>query len=322
MNAKHSVAEPWCTTRPLTDHDLAVTTQVRSLAKPNKGRMRDVEARPAFDALISHTVKPEAVTWRQGHVGGVSGWWCEPAGAPADVAILHLHGGWFNWGSAEAFRHLVGHVARGAGANAFVPDYRLAPEHPFPAGLDDALACLDGLLELDLRAVAVTGDSAGGNLALGVLLKCSARTREQRERLAGAVLLSPVTDLTLSGESWTSRADADPFFVREQAETLVKAYLAGSDPADPLASPLLGALSSLPPVRVHVGDDEVLRDDSLSFVRRAVDAGVDARVDLWTGMPHGFIGNVGTLEAADAALKLLSAFLSQRLSTALNSGGA
>jgi monoterpene epsilon-lactone hydrolase len=321
MNTDQSVAQPWCATHPLTDRDHAVMAKVRSMAGPNKGKMRDVTARPAFDALISHTAKPAGVNWRQDHVGGVPGWWCKPAGAPADVAILHLHGGWFNWGSAEAFRHLVGHLALGAGANAFVPDYRLAPEHPFPAGLDDAVACLNGLLRLGLRAVAVTGDSAGGNLALEVLLKSSAGMAEQKQRLAGAVLLSPVTDLTLSGESWKSRAEADPFFVREQAEGLVNAYLAGADPAEPLASPLFAALSGLPPIRVHVGEDEVLRDDSLGFVGRAVDAGVDARVDLWTGMPHGFVGSVGTLEAADAALELLSAFLSQRLSTALANGG-
>jgi monoterpene epsilon-lactone hydrolase len=314
-SAHASLAEPWSAAHPLTAHDHAVMTQVRAMAEPNKGRMRGVAARPTFDSLIQHTAAPEGVTWRAGHVRRVSGWWCEPAGAPADVAILHLHGGWFNWGSAEAFRHLVGHIARSSGARAFAPDYRLAPEHPFPAGGDDALSCFDGLLELDLRAVAVTGDSAGGNLALEILGTASARVAAEAGRLVGAVLLSPVTDLTLSGASWASRAEADPFFVRDQAEGLVGAYLAGHDPADPLASPLFGALAGLPPVRVHVGDDEVLRDDSLNYVQRAVGAGVDAQVDVWAGMPHGFLGSVGQLEAADAALKLLGAFLSQRLST-------
>jgi acetyl esterase/lipase len=319
MNADHSahpfLAEPWCTAHLLTAHDRAVMTQVRAMVKPNKGRMRNVAVRPAFDALIQHTAKPEGVNWRVDRVGGISGWWCEPVGASADVAILHLHGGWFSWGSAEAFRHLVGHIARSAGTKAFVPDYRLAPEHPFPAGGEDALACFDGLLELGHRAVAVTGDSAGGNLALEVLATASARIAAQARRLVGAVLLSPVTDLSLSGESWTSRAEADPFFVRDQAEGLVDAYLARHDPEDPLASPLFGALAGLPPIRVHVGDDEVLRDDSLNYVQRAVAAGVDAQVDLWTGMPHGFLGSVGQLEAADAALELLGAFLAQRLST-------
>lgn len=127
-------------------------------------------------------------------------------------------------------------IAQSAGAKAFVPEYRLAPEHPYPAGRDDAVACFDGLLENGYRTDAVTGDSAGGNLALHVLMAASARVAAGTGRLAGAVLLSPVTDLTLSGTSWLSRSEADPFFVRDQAAGLVDAYLAGHDPADPLAS--------------------------------------------------------------------------------------
>jgi epsilon-lactone hydrolase len=167
---------------------------------------------------------------------------------------------------------------------------------------------VDGLLELGLRAVAVTGDSAGGNLALTLLPTHGAR-------LSAAVVFSPVTDLTLSGESWTSRAEADPFFLREQVETLVGAYLAGRAPTDPLASPLFGSFVGLPPLRVHVGNDEVLRDDSLRYVERAVAAGTDAAVDVWEGMVHGFLGHVGHLEAADAALRSAGAFLATQLST-------
>jgi monoterpene epsilon-lactone hydrolase len=294
--------------RPLTAHDQAVMTQMRAAAAPNKGKLRGVAARPAFDSIIGRTATPEDVSYREDRIGGVSGWWCEPSAAPADTAILHLHGGWFNWGSAEAFRHLVGHIARSAGAKAFVPDYRLAPEHSFPAGANDARSCIEGLLELDLRAVAVTGDSAGGNLALTLLPTHGAH-------LVAAVVFSPVTDLTLSGESWASRAEADPFFLREQAEALVGAYLAGRDPTDSLASPLLGDFVGLPPLRVHVGNDEVLRDDSLRYVERAVAAGADAAVDVWEGMVHGFFGHVGHLDAADAALQSAGAFLAAQLAT-------
>ena len=281
-------------------------TQMRAMVGPNKGKLRGVAARSAFETIIGGTAAPDGVTYREDRIGGVSGWWCEPAAAPADTAILHLHGGWFNWGSAQAFRHLVGHIARNARARAFVPDYRLAPEHPFPAGGNDVRACLKGLLSLGLRAVAVTGDSAGGNLALTLLPAHDAR-------LVAAVVFSPVTDLTLSGESWTSRAEADPFFVRDQAEQLIMTYLGGHDPADSAASPLFGSLSGLPPVRVHVGNDEMLRDDSLRYVERAVAAGVDATVDVWEGMVHGFIGNAGRLEAAKEALRDAGSFLAERL---------
>jgi acetyl esterase/lipase len=128
-----------------------------------------------------------------------------------------------------------------------------------------------------------------------------------------SIVFSRVTDLTMAGESWTSRAEAGPFFVRDQAEALIGAYLAGHDPADPLASPLFGKLAGLPPVRVHVGNDEVLRDDSLRYVERAVAAGVNAAVVVWEGMVHGFSGNVGRLEAADVALLSVGAFLAERL---------
>ena len=113
-----------------------------------------------------------------------------------------------------------------------------------------------------------------------------------------AFALSPITDLALAGASWETRAAADPYFLRAQAAELVGSYLAGHDPNDPLASPLYGDLTGLPPIRIHVGDDEVLLDDSLRYVERAVAAGVDARVDVWEGMAHGFLSGIGTLAAS------------------------
>ena len=132
----------------------------------------------------------------------------------------------------------------------------------------------------------------------------------------GTVALSPVTDLTMKGSSWETRANADPFFVRDQVEELVRAYLNGRDPADPKASPLYGDFANVPAVRVHVGDDEVLLDDSLRYVERAVAAGVDAKVDVWEGMPHGFVGSVGRLDAASGALAAIGAFLSKKFAAA------
>jgi monoterpene epsilon-lactone hydrolase len=246
-------------------------------------------------------------------VGGVSGWWCRPSQAKSEHVILHLHGGWFNWGSAQAFRHLVGHIAVSAGAHAFIPEYRLAPEHVFPAAVTDVESCYDGLVERGFARIAVVGDSAGGALALVLLRLVTARSTAGGVIPVGAVALSPVTDLTLSGQSWKTRAAADPYFVESQARELVRSYLNGADPTDPRASALYGDLAGLPPVRVHVGDDEVLLDDALRYVARAVDAGVDARVDVWQGMPHGFSSGVGKLAAANQALAAIGTFLAQRL---------
>jgi epsilon-lactone hydrolase len=308
--------DSWLTCHPLTTGDRSVMTALRRVVEPNKGKLRGPAARAPFDAIIAHTIAPDGVTFREDRVGGIPGWWCEPGEALPGAAILHLHGGWFNWGSSAAYRHLVGHIARSAGAMAFVPDYRLAPEHPFPAAIEDAQASLRGLrADRGIPRIAVTGDSAGGNLALS-LLSLAASEPGTGIRPVGTAVLSPVTDLALSGSSWQSRAQADPYFVREQAEGLVHAYLDGHDARDPVASPLYASLSGLPPIRVHVGDDEVLLADSQRFVERAVAAGVDARLDVWEGMPHGFIGGVGQTEAATGVLAAIGGFLSSRLAAA------
>ena len=302
----------WSTTHPLTSSDQVAVAGMRTFVESSKGKLRGVAARAPFDAIIGRTIAPEGVTFREDRVGGVPGWWCEQPDAISGATILHLHGGWFNWGSAAAYRNLVGHIARAARANAFVPDYRLAPEHPFPAAVDDARACFEGLIERGIRTIALTGDSAGGNLALS-LLSLVAGQHGAGARPVAAAVLSPVTDLLLTGSSWRSRAEADPYFVKEQGEGLVRSYLNGHDAADAVASPLYGSLAGLPPIRIYTGDDEVLLDDSLRYAERAVAAGVDARAEVWEGMPHGFVGSVGSLEAADAVLRAIGAFLFSRL---------
>jgi epsilon-lactone hydrolase len=127
------------------------------------------------------------------------------------------------------------------------------------------------------------------------------------------VALSPVTDLTLSGSTWKTHAAADPYFTEPQARELVRSYLNGADPMTPKASALYGDLSGLPPIRIHVGDDEVLLDDAMRYVTRAAGSGTDARVDVWQGMPHGFVSGVGKMAAADGALAEIGAFLAKRL---------
>ena len=156
-------------------------------------------------------------------------------------------------------------------------------------------------------------DSAGGGLALGLLHWASAAGSGLDVVPVGAAVLSPVTDLSLDGESWDSRAEADPYFTRAQVVELLRAYLAGHDATDPLASPLHVDSTGLPPLRVHVGDAETLLDDSRRYVARAVAAGVDATLDVWGGMPHGFAGGVGRIAAAGAALAAIGVFLAERL---------
>lgn len=306
-----SQTENWSQFHALTPEDRIVMAQMRTMIEPNKGKLHGIAARAPYDAIMGRVVPPDAVSFRPDTIGGVAGWWCEPVTAQPQAAILHAHGGWFTWGSGESFRHLVGHIARSARARAFVPDYRLAPEHPFPAALEDVHACYLGLVESGVQSIALSGDSAGGNLALALLALITAQS-PAKNAAVGAVVLSPVTDLAMTGRSWESRANDDPFFMREQAEELIRGYLGGRDAADQMASPLYGDLAGLPPIRVHVGDDEVLLDDSLRYVERAVAAGVDAKVDVWKGMAHGFVGSIGRLDAAAEALGAIGAFLATR----------
>lgn len=309
---KDNCATSWLVHHPFSAGDQAAMAAMRAIVEPNKGKLQGVAARVPFDAIMEQVSAPVGVVYEADRIGGVSGWWCRPETARPGQAVMHIHGGWFNFGSAQAFRHLAGHIAGGVGVATFVPDYRLAPEHPFPAAVEDVRACYTGLVEQGFSKIAITGDSAGGTLALGLLVHLAANRAFGGGALVGGVALSPVTDLTLSGESWSTRAVADPYFTQPQAAELVGSYLDGNDPADPKASPLYADLKGLAPIRVHVGNDEVLLDDSIRFVERAVVAGVDARLDIWEGMVHGYLGGLGRLAASTETVQLISEFLNDR----------
>jgi len=311
-SATDHISTDFVVVHPVDPEDAAITTALRAMVSSTKGVARGIEARGPFDALMESVLPRDDVTFEEGALRGIPGMWVHPANGRSDEAILHLHGGWFNFGSAKAYRHLVGHIAARVGARVFIPDYRLAPENPFPAAIDDALACYRGIARGGVRRIALTGDSAGGNLALALASRVSGEAAFT-DAIAGVAVFSPITDLTLSGATYKTRADADPLFTRPQVADLVQSYLRGADARQPLASPLHGQFSGMPATRIHVGDDEVLLDDSLKYVERAAAAGVDVRADVWMGMPHGFPGSIGKLKAAGQALDTISAFLAASL---------
>lgn len=310
---KDNASKNYIAIHSLDPQDAPVADAMRNMVSSSKGAQPGPEARGQFDALMERVSPRSGVAFEEGVVGGVSGFWVHPQGARAGEAILHLHGGWFNFGSAKAYRNLVAHIAARAGAKAFIPDYRLAPEFPFPAATEDVFACYKALAKDDVRRIAITGDSAGGNLTLGLASRVTNEAASATAALVGVVVLSPVTDLTLSGESYETRAEADPLFTRPVVAGLLKRYLDGADPKQSLASPLFGQHAGMPPIRVHVGDNEVLLDDSIRFVKHAVAAGVDARAEVWMGMPHGFPASVGRFKAAELSLDDIGAFLTARL---------
>jgi len=275
-----------------------------ALAEGAKPALRP-ESRPGFDEMIARTPAPDGVLFEAGDIGGVGGWWCRPRNAHERAATLYLHGGAYVLGSAAAYRHFAGQLAIRAGVATFVADYALAPERPFPAARGDARAAFDALPALGVDRIALCGDSAGGGLALSLLLETA---RTPRPPL-GAVALSPWIDLSLSGDTMTTRADADPLLSREALSEAARLYLDGVDPHDPRASALRGDFAGLPPVRLHVGDAEVLLDDALRFGALADAAGSICDVHVWEDMVHVFPSNLAMLRAAGEALDDAGTFL-------------
>lgn len=294
---------------PLAAEDAPVVAAMRQATAPHKGQPMGPEARPMFDLMMAAAPAAEGVVFEPGVVGGVAGWWCRIPGADPGRLLLYIHGGGYGLGSAEAFRNLASQIARRARAHAFLPNYRLAPELPFPAAIEDVLAAYRGLVALGEARIAVAGDSAGGGLTLALLPVLAS---EGALPVAAAVM-SSWTDLGLTGASLESRADADPIFTRSVLQALADSYAHDQDRTDPRMSPLYAALDGLPPIRIDVGEDEVLLDDSVRFAARAAEAGVDVSLSIWAGMPHVFQSSLGHLRAADQSLDAIGEFLSSRL---------
>jgi monoterpene epsilon-lactone hydrolase len=229
-----------------------------------------------------------------------------------DRHILYLHGGGFISGSSSLYRHVTWRFAAAASAGLLSVDYRLAPEHPFPAALEDAVTAYRWLLAegADTRHIVVMGDSAGGNLAFAMLLKA----RDEGLPLpAAAVGLSPWLDLALTGPSLRLNADADPMVNAGDAPRLVEYYLRGADPRDPYASPLYGDPAGLPPTLLQVGSDEVLRDDSVRMAEKLRAAGCHVELEIWPSMPHVWHLFAPVLPEARQAIARVGSFLENRL---------
>lgn len=245
--------------------------------------------------------------------GGVDGEWISPASAPDDRAILYFHGGGFRIGSVTSHRDLIAQIALASGCRVLAINYRLAPEHRFPAALDDALAAYGWMLGQGLSPdnIAFAGDSAGGNLVLATML--ALRDRGLALPIS-AVLMSPWTDLAATGASYVSRAEADPIHQRPMILALAKNYLGGQgDPCDPLVSPLYADLRGLPPLLIQVGDRETVLDDSVMFAEKARAAGIDVSLEVWDGMIHVFQMFGAELSEAHRAIASIAGFMNRHL---------
>src|SRR4051812_7242867 len=258
------------------------------------------EARAGFAPAGPVHPVPDDVEVAGVAAGGVPAHWLTAPGVDPDRVLLFLDGGGYELGSLRSDGELAARLGRAGGMRVLFPDYRLAPEHPFPAAIDDVRAVWRWLRtdqQLSPRSMAVAGDSAGGGLAVAPLVA----TRDAEDALpAAAILMSPTVDLTSSGASMTDRADEDPISTPALLRQLASDYLAGADPRTPLASPLFGSLSGLPPLLVQVGTADLLLSDSERLAEAAAEAGVDVVLEVREDLPHVYQLALGTPEAAEA----------------------
>ena len=236
-----------------------------------------------------------------------------PQGAKAGRTILYLHGGGYVAGSPRSHRPLIARLADAAKATAIAADYRLGPENRFPAAVDDALAVYRYLLRngVEPQDLIVAGDSAGGGLTMALALALKEKGVPQP---AGLFVISPWADLTQSADTYRSKAETDPMITKAGLDGMAQAYLGGLDVHDPLASPVLGDLSGLPPILVQVGSEEALLGDSLKLAEVAGLARTQVRLEIWPEMIHVFHAFSGGLQAARRAINVAGDWMAERFS--------
>jgi epsilon-lactone hydrolase len=269
--------------------------------------------REGFAAFMGAFPVPAGVRRTPTEMGGRPALLVEPEGAAQPGTILYFHGGGNVSGSPETSLPLTADLVVRTGLRAVSLDYRLAPEHPFPAGADDALNAYRALLDSgeDPSAIAFAGDSRGGGHAVTA---CLAARDAGLPMPAAIVAFSPGLDYTGTGKSMDTKAGIDPLFTRESLLHTGAMYLAGQDPHQPLLAPAVYAdLTGFPPILLQVGTNELLLDDSVRLAERAREADVDVILDITAGVPHVFQVFVGTLDEADQALGRAALFLTQAL---------
>jgi monoterpene epsilon-lactone hydrolase len=269
------------------------------------------EARANLEAMASLAPLPPDLQVEAVVADGVPGEWLTPPGVSGDRVILHLHGGGYVMGSCNTERDLAARLGAASDARVLSIEYRLAPEHPFPAALEDATEAYRWLLGEGVppECLAITGASAGGGLAAATLLSL----RDAGDPLpAAAALISPWADLLWTGDSMVTRAEEDPWLSPQGAKEGARFYLGGADGRLPLASPVYGEMHGLPPLLIHAGDDEILLDDSTRLAELARAAGVEVTLDVWEGMWHAWHAFAFMLPEGQEAIEDIGQFIRER----------
>ncbi len=278
------------------------------------------EARAVFEAFASQLQLAEDIRCQPVEANGVPAEWIAAPGAVAERIIYYLHGGGYAIGSINTHRELASRLSRAASARALAINYRLAPENPFPAAVEDSMAAYRWLLAsgVDPAQVVIAGDSAGGGLTVATLV--ALRDAGDPPPAAG-VCISPWVDLEGLGESMTTKAQVDPLVGREGLLKWAKAYLGDADPRTPLAAPLYADLRGLPPLLIQVGTAETLLDDGTRLAERAKSAGVDVCLETWDDMIHVWHFFAAMLSEGQQAIDRIAEFMRERVDRAQRPAG-
>ena len=265
-------------------------------------------ARQAIDDLMGGAPLADGVTVEPVTVAARSAEWIRPSTATNERVVLYLHGGGFRIGSLRAYRPFASQLAVALETQLLVVDYRLAPEHRFPAGLEDCLAAYAWLLATGWRndQIAVMGDSAGGGLVASALLAAKRRGLPQP---ASGVCLSPLADMTCTTKAYVRNAGTDPYFNIKAAIEAAHDYLGDADPRRPLASPIFGDLADLAPILIHASTHEVLADDAVALATRVAQCGGRVQLDMWPQMTHVWHAMIPHVPESVAAVGDVRAFL-------------
>jgi len=266
------------------------------------------KARRRLDTFGRFLMKAFRVKLERTTINGLYTEWLRPKKATRGKVLLYLHGGAYVMGSCRSHRQLVSHIARAAGIDAVVPEYRLSPEHRFPDAIQDAVGVYRALLASGIRAddIIISGDSAGGGLTMATLLSL----RDAGDPLpAAAILLSPFLDVTASGESATTRAGRDPWFRPADMKVVIRYYCDDDEVRNPLVSPVFADVSGLPPVYIQVGDDEILLSDSTRLAENIEATGGDVQIEIWPEMWHVFQLFIGKMPESRRAIKKIGRYV-------------
>jgi acetyl esterase/lipase len=290
-----------------------VRRTTRAFFRTIDAKKADVQAmRKTWHSAAKVLWTARKVKVEQADVHGLNAEWLTPNGSAEDKLLLYLHGGAYVMGNCATHRQLVSYLAKYSGVKALLPEYRLAPEHPFPAAVDDAVGLYRSLLKDGYAAsnIVIAGDSAGGGLTMATLLSL----RDARDPLpAAACLLSPWLDLAATGESMVTRAKKDPWFQPEDMPIVAAYYCRQDQIRHPLVSPVYADLSGLPPIYIQVGEDEILLSDSTRAAEKLKAAGGEVEIEIWPGMWHVFQAFLHQVPESKKAAKKIGKFVQQAL---------